>query len=542
MSLPIPLAVRLKTARTDRHVTRDLRDLGFRSTIPGGFASCEIALDRPLSIEAAEIRLYGEMFVYDGRNGGTVWQGRLEDPGRGSGPSGEIWTVRALGPSAHARDRTVPLIYVDRSLERWFHYGEGTTHPDGQQDVGDDLGGSRAKALNLRFPKGAVLATNNLIGREHRHLREFGQKLARFDYTFDAGVNPPANDWKAEAVTRSATGGQVPRTQVLASTGSGAAPKVVVTDFANGRDLLEIRLFYGGAGETVGSDAGWLSVMGLVLLAMRFNKDGTEKTSGYTANTVRASEIVEDLLGRLLTEYDGTDARVDATTFGIEQLAYPDGATPERILSDLMGLASNFYWAAWEDTSSGKSRFEWRAWPTTVRYEASARGGFDSPGSAVDLYDRVRVRWRDVDGRIRSTLRTQTVQALTDAGLNREALIDLGDEVASSANADRAGDQFLADHASPPNAGSLTVSGRILDRDLGRMVDPWEIRPGHLIRIREVMPRVDALNVTARDAVTVFRVVGHSYDAARNEAALELDSPPRTLSSLAGRTEPARRR
>ncbi len=93
----IPLVVRLSTGRADRVITRDVRTLGFRSTIPGGFASCEVQLDRPLSVDPDEIQLYGDLYIYDGRNGATIWQGRLEDPGRGAGSKGEIWTVRAAG-------------------------------------------------------------------------------------------------------------------------------------------------------------------------------------------------------------------------------------------------------------------------------------------------------------------------------------------------------------------------------------------------------------------------------------------------------------
>lgn len=43
---------------------------------------------------------------------------------------------------------------------------------------------------------------------------------------------------------------------------------------------------------------------------------------------------------------------------------------------------------------------------------------------------------------------------------------------------------------------------------------------------------IDALNATARDAVTVFRVVGVEYNAQENVATLELDSKPRTGTNL----------
>jgi hypothetical protein len=141
------------------------------------------------------------------------------------------------------------------------------------------------------------------------------------------------------------------------------------------------------------------------------------------------------------------------------------------------------------------------------------------------------VRWTAANGRARSTRVTQAQTDLDNAGLTREALVDLGDNAGSSANATQAGTKFLADHNSPPNAGTLTISKPVLDLVSGRTVMPWELVPGTLIRVRGVLPRVDALNATDRDAVTVFRVLSVEYSASTNTARLELDSYPRSLAN-----------
>ena len=39
------------------------------------------------------------------------------------------------------------------------------------------------------------------------------------------------------------------------------------------------------------------------------------------------------------------------------------------------------------------------------------------------------------------------------------------------------------------------------------MVQPWELRPGKLIRVRGIQANADALNSTERDGVTVFKVI-----------------------------------
>ena len=103
--------------------------------------------------------------------------------------------------------------------------------------------------------------------------------------------------------------------------------------------------------------------------------------------------------------------------------------------------------------------------------------------------------------------------------------------------AQEVGDAWLVEHSAAPNAGTLSVSTPIFDNDAGREVNPWEIRPGHLIRVRDVLPRVDALNATARDAVTVFKIVAVDYNADTNTARLELDSQPRTIAGLLSETE-----
>ena len=531
----IPLVVRLSTGRADKVITRDIRTLGFRSTIPGGFASCEVQLDRPLSLDPDEIQLYGDLYVYDGRNGATIWQGRMEDPGRGAGSRGEIWTVRAVGPAAHARDRTVKLIYVDKSLERFFLIGESSARPN---DLGaEDMSLADANdepGLRFRAQRGLPVATGWRFGRHYRELSDAGQDLARISYDWDAGRND--TNWKIQLYTRRGIAGAgFVAVQSNFNIAGGAHAVVVVADFPVLESVVELWIWYSGAGTTVANETYWGLFSNVVVMARRYDVDGNILGAAeYAADTVLASKIVADLLGRLLDQYDGPNASIEATTYAIEQLAYSDGVTPEKVLADLIALEPDFYWAAWE----GKpARFEWRSWPSSVRYEADAKDGFMSPASAVELFNRVTVRWRSPDGRFRATVRTATVPVLDAAGLTREHLINMADEFGTAANAQRAGDEFLLEHSSAPNAGTLSVSTPIFDNDTGREVSPWEIRPGHLIRVRDVLPRVDALNATARDAVTVFKIVAVDYNADTNTARLELDSQPRTLAGLLSETE-----
>ncbi len=256
-----------------------------------------------------------------------------------------------------------------------------------------------------------------------------------------------------------------------------------------------------------------------------------------------AHQVVEDLLGRLLNQYDGANATVATTAFPIEQLAYPDGATPADILDELMGLEPAHYWAAWETTTAGKWRFEWKPWPTVVRYETDTQAGFDAAGSADGLYNDVWGRWRNVAGRTRMSHVTSTVDTLTAAGLTRTEFIDLSDTMGTLTNATQAATNFLADHAQSSNSGSLTVTAPVLDLVEQRWVQPWEIRPGNLIRVRGVLPNADSLNAITRDGVAVFRIAATEYRQSENAATLELDSYSLTVSrALASLRDQQRRR
>ncbi|MEU4640822.1 hypothetical protein [Micromonospora sp. NPDC023814] len=484
------------------------------------------------------------MTVYDGRTGLVVWDGRLEDPARSAGTDGQVWELTGMGGQAHTRDRIVPLIYVDRPNPGGFDRVLNVT-PGGTNSTGDDPGNSGKDALILQFPQGLSINTGSKVQVRYGDVARAGQKLALIGYAWDGGSGD-VNMLVESIASTNGGAGEIPRTAAISTAGGAYATRVVGTHWANGRNMLDFRYIRNAGGAyTVPSDLAWASFTDIVVVAMRHNADGTERTTGYSTATVLASDVVADLLGRLLTQYDGVGATIATTTHPIDQLAYPDGVSPDRVLDDLLALESGHTWRVWERNSVGKYRFEFVPVPATVRYEADVLDGYDSQGSADGLYNQVTVRWRDAVGRIQTTTRTATAPALDAAGLTRTGSIDLGTDVGSLAAAQRAGDRWLAERQYPPNAGRLRIARPILDLQAGRMVMPWEIRPG-LVRVRGVLPRPDALNNSTRDGVTIFRIVSSEYRASDAAATLELDSyartMPRMLAELRRRALPVRRR
>ncbi|MFY1589003.1 hypothetical protein ACN267_31435 [Micromonospora sp. WMMD734] len=527
MSLPIPLTVRLRTSRGTRDITREVRDLAFRWTDPGGHATCQVSLDRPLTVQPAEIAYYGDLTVHDGRHGAVVWDGRLEDPGRSAGTQGQVWDLAAVGGQAHTRDRTVPYILIDQPLTSLDRVDNAT--PKGDDSIATDPGStsSQQQALVLQYPQGITIVTNARVVMRYLGLQRSGQKLARIDHTWDAGRTDSA--FQVEALCRtdgSLSSGEVARSDNWNTAGGGSSPRRIGTHWTAGRNTPEWRTIYTGVGGAINNDLHWASISNLIVMATRYTAAGVEQLTGtpYGNSYVLASEVVADLLGRLLPRFDGAGATIATTSYQIDQMAYPDGVQPAKVLEDLMSMEAGYTWRAWERGANGLYRFEWVQVPSVVRYEADVVDGYDSQGSAGGLYDQVSVRWKDSKGRPQLTVRTASVPELTSAGLIRQEIIDLGSDVGSLAAAQRAGDQWLADRRYAPNAGRLRVARPILDLQTGRMVQPWEIRPG-LIRVRGILPRTDALNPTAsRDGVTIFRIVGSEYRASDAAATLDLDS------------------
>jgi hypothetical protein len=159
-----------------------------------------------------------------------------------------------------------------------------------------------------------------------------------------------------------------------------------------------------------------------------------------------------------------------------------------------------------------------------------------------ELFNSVLVRWRDKHGRVRNTIRTGACQILDDAGITRQAVLDLGDDTGSSTNAQRVGDNFLSEHAYPKNAGSLAITRPIRDLITGGLVDPFQIEPGELIRVRGVESYPDSLNASSNDGQTVFRIWAMEYSAETNTARLDLDTDARTTANALRRLQKRRTR
>lgn len=513
-SMRVPLAVRLTTAQADVLLVAEVRDVSFRSVIPGGYASATVSLDRPLNQAVPEIALYAKLRIYDTRDGATVWEGRVEDPGRSAGGDGQIWQITAIGPSAHARDETFPYVPIDTSFQHFEKFGGSLN----SANVSTGTHATAGDGVKVQFSGGIAVSAPVYVSAYTVQFRDAGLQLASVSAVATGGGS---GEWDMRMYVYGPSGAQLVDNNLL-QTSPIFYRGTVGSDFSAGQTMLHLRMDRTG-GVTQPDDNAYTFWSDVCIRSTLVTEEGVAVTD-YSQDYVLSSEVIQDLVGRHLPMYDGYDAYIEITSTQITQLAYPDGTTAHDVFQDLMAREGAYYWASWESLPNGKFRFEWRPWPTSVKWEADVIDGFDSPGSAADLYNAVTVRWKDSLGRAQSTRVTSTVADLDAAGLDRDAEIDMGQETGTAAAALAAGQVFLAEHALPTNRGRLTVARPILDLERGMMVDPWQIRPGGLIRVRGVHARADALNAIGRDGATVFRIVATSFNANDGTAELELDA------------------
>ena len=535
-----PLTVRVG----DRHVTAEVSGLSFREEAVGGVRWVTLRLFRPLHLVDGDAAMLTPVTVWDARTAEQVAQGRISDTGRSAGLDGQVWAVTCFGPAQHASDQRRPLVYVDSNLDSFTRNGANSSKG---AKTGTDERSNDEPTLLISADEGKAISSwaGEYISRA---MQRAGMKLARVRCSIDAGITSANYDLQVRARENDGTGSLV--ASATADTSASSLSGVVVTDFPNGRNQMALRAVWTGSTRTATEDD-WFEYWNIAQRALLLDQDGSEITTGYSANTVLAHEVVKDLLGRMLPQFDGAGAEVATSgTYAIDQLNYLDGATATDVLTDLMALEPAYYWTTGPDVTGLGYQFAWRQWPTVVRYEATLDDGGEFPASAQTVYNRVTVRWTNPRGRTRTTTRTSaaagvtgpTLDAMAALGIVRSDIIDAADETGSANAATRLADNWLAEHANPANAGTLTIARPIRDLVTGGMVDPHEVRAGELVRVRGIEGYPDALNASASDGQTVFRIWAKEYTSETHSARLELDTYPRTTAAALALIAKKRRR
>lgn len=482
------LTVRIFDGTTDRHVTQKVSDLRFTKTAPGGYLGASMRLNLPRTA-FGDLGPADKVWVYDARTGRTLWEGFTQNPGMSDGPEGQGFDLSATGTTILATDEARSLVYIDRDLSKWERDPGGLAAAT-VEISSDPTGVETGDGVLVQFNPAQTVGTGNVVQAGYNHLRDVDLELGAFQWSFKSG-KADAN-YNVSYVQRGGT----PATNIVQGTLSttlatlGRYVNGGAGHFDTGTDQVALHLTRDGGATTIGGtdDSTWTWFTNLFILMRRMDKFGTLVTGSggmVSSSTVLASQVVEDLLGRVLTLCDPYASTVETTAFLIDQLAYYDAANPRRVLEDLAGFEADYLWEMLHSTASGYV-FNHRAWPAAMRYEISTADGYNKSGGDVDLCNRIAVTWTDERGRTQVEIVTAAVPALDDQGRTRDAEpVTLPQGRGSQTNAVRYGEQVLAARNEGPKAATARVGRRIKDHLRGTWAQPWEIEAGYLVSVRE---------------------------------------------------------
>lgn len=491
MPLRAPLSIRINDGHTDRIVNQYAHGLKFTKVANGGHQTIECPLVMPRDT-FRDLGRTDRLYVSDKRTAQPVTDGYLKNPTPVDGPSGQAYDLVALAGMWRASDETWPVCYMDQDLSGYGKdlFAMATANIEAGTWDTDET----SKRLRVTIPGGGVAATSAFAGADNTTMQRARMTLGAITAYAVSGKDDP--DYK---VTLDHPAGSVDLTDPMSDTGT---PLFLYSDddFPTDVDYFSLRLVRTGLATNVADDTTWTDFVNLILLGQRYDRYGNPLVGVagmVTATHVLASQVVEDLLSRLLfASCDPVTAQVDDTVYEITQLAYLDGTRAEQVLTDLATFEPDYYWGIGSAGANGLHEFWYRRWPTEPRYTVSVKDGWVETGSDTDLCSRQAVYWTDATGESQSVEVTAgdlvgmdlvsqaEIEALT---WTRDAdVITLPDGVGSRENALQLAIAVLLDKIRPPRAGKITVRRPILDRLTGNRVMPWELEPGFVCRVREL--------------------------------------------------------
>lgn len=605
MSIPVPLGVRIYDHENvvDMWVTRWVDDLQYRSVIPGGFASASFRLHVPqhmYPVAAAWmprapriplVQLFNRVQVVDLRSGEIAWEGRIDSAARVT-DDGFAWDIGCAGAMVAATDITKPVFYADSSTNWWFSQESLPSRADvftWSRSASPPTLGLELKDASQWDSSGDDLPGGIWVGYFHFLCLATAQYIGRFTVSYRsatpssgtiktrANVYTPTTDaWEDGVDSTNLGAADIVKANAVGAASSFTSTQAQVIAF----DVL------GPTTPVVLSSACPISYVNPIVIAMRMDRNGTNLTASanYSTDYVTVPQVVEDVLGRfLIGAWSASGANIPANgsvgpagayidtsnTSPITDLSFPDGATAADIFTKLMTVQTNAYWAIWESQNtatngvdSQRYRFEWATWPNGWGYQASSADGLDEQPDGSNMYNYVFYRFQGTNfqgtgaGSYVPPPDLQEWWAFQDpspAPILRDRLTRAATVVTDATLPDSGGTatKWIAEHGQEINAGTLTVKRPIQFYDAGsnsgsgagRMVDPWAIRPGKLIRITDIPTQADSTSINhgttappTTHAGAVFRVVSTDYDAADNSCRLGLDQVD--IWSLAGQILP----
>lgn len=537
-ALLVPLAVRVRNAHYDGLLTGYLHGApSFQKGDPGGFKSASFVVDQRLGFRSDMVQPYSRIYIYNRRNGDTVFEGDVTNPGREISDNGALLQIQVDGAAERLSDWSGSRVFIDRDMTAWTKNNK-VSNSATTVNVGEDRGGSGADAVTLQFPTELHVVQDDRCEMGYHRLEESGQELGWFNYAWDCGITNAS--WNIRTITGPSS--TAIRSQTATSSGSGGSGAVVGGTIPTGENLVLVQMRWNNVNpsNTGTSDIVWTSILRPTVVARLKMKDGSYKTMGTYGDTITASDVVHDMLATLLSgSFDTLNSRVDAgQALDFYQLAYPNGVTPAQVLEDLMKYENGCTWYAGASTPvNDKFTFKWVSRSTTPRYEAVVWNDDYTAGTqATDQFNEVATRWVSAAGIPKITVASQTIPEMGTRA--RRFFQDLSDTVTDVNSVATTNAAMLADHRYPSNAGQVKIERSVVDLLTGRRIQPFEIEPGYMIRLVGVNPHPDALNATQSNGSSVCRIVNTDYSGQDHSVTLDLDAVPFSMFRAIRRAKP----
>jgi hypothetical protein len=565
VSTPVPLGVRVfnNWGRSfDTWITNLVSDISFRSVIPGGYANATLTLHNDQSNGWTQVaQPFNRIQIVDLRSQEIAWEGRIDTVPRQT--SDDTWELGCLGSMVYASDIQRPMFYIDSDIESWYPDGFSASLPSFRPNVLKDQ-----NTLETVFAESTGWLDVFAKAWVFQRAEETDLFVGRFDATFSGGGSHASLSQLANAFSVTNGAGATPQTRIDVTSLTTAAVRKAnpIGAAASFTSTTAQRVYITpGTASAVqidvlreGQAISWVADPRVQVQRVDETGAKLQTAASYPQEYLTVEQIVRDVVGRFMVGAWHTAANnspyhgfvgsegiyIDTSaTAQITHLTYYDGTTAAQILADLMTAQPNAYWALWESrynaTTDGNSdarfRFEWATWPLGWSYEATSIDGLEEQPDGGDLHNFLFYRYpaipawnADAGYKFLQTFwdTANENQLINDGQLVRSAVVQ-AEEPQSSATALTKARALHGEGKRTTNAGTLTVKRPIQAHDAGlnsnsgvsRMLDPWLIRPGKLIRITDIPPRSNSHTFAAgADAVidTFGRTTANGWGSAES--------------------------
>lgn len=507
-------------------ITKYTFDLEHANGSPGGYLDASWVFNRKLTALSESYGPYSPITIVDTADGEPIWEGHLEDPGRYAGEDGEAFRMHALGGCSSTEDIERPHVGIDSAVDSW---GRGLA-PWMREEVNvdaDENDGVTGPGVMMVAPSGTLITAAQGIGYIHYLPMMQSRQLIGSVMTIDIESGQDAGFRVGHVFGLDEFAGVYNASHVAAPVPtSGVMLSGVQFGFANTCALAWDRT----GPDVVAGDACWTRWGGFRVKPILVDRDGDLVVSPPTGWTTWREQVGDMLGSDWLTMVDGPASYLDDDFDGpapvqIKHLIYPDGVTAAGRLADLLQKEPWATWHIWGRTGAGKYYFEVVPKPTQIAYECdTAYEGLDCPGSTAELWNTVWVRGRDPLGNIASVRVTGgPAPILAAAGVDREKIIDQGDNTFTVGEALATGNAFLTYHARPIRSGTATVSRSLYNELTDEWVKPHRLRAPFRARFSGAIAGSPG---TTPDGASVFDVVSVRYSTTNARATLTLDQQP----------------